>query len=159
MNAVYETRPERLFIGAMTEHPCPAHVHAVAEVVIQTQGYALLTIDEVQYRLNPGDAAVVFPLVPHSFDELSADSRGVTAIFPPDIIPEYAGTFHGLQPESPLLPSASASLDLRLAVDRLGVLNMDDNLPLCIAYLHKSPSGTAQTVLFAREKGIEVIYV
>lgn len=30
---------------------------------------------------------------------------------------------------------------------------------VCIAYLARSPSGTAQTVGFAREKGIEVIYV
>ena len=30
---------------------------------------------------------------------------------------------------------------------------------LCIAYLTHAPSGTAQTVGFAREKGIEVLYV
>ncbi len=30
---------------------------------------------------------------------------------------------------------------------------------LCIAYLTRAPSGTAQTVGFAREKGIEVVYV
>ena len=136
MNTVYETRPEKLYIGLMTEHPCPAHVHAVAEVVVQTQGYTLLTIDEVQYRLNPGDAAVIFPLVSHSFDSLSGDAKGITAIFLPDIIPEYAGTFHGLQPENPVLPGDRRGLDLRFAVERLSSLNMDDNLPMCIAYLH-----------------------
>ena len=30
---------------------------------------------------------------------------------------------------------------------------------LCIAYLRRAPSGTAQTVSFAKEKGIEVEYV
>ena len=136
MNTIYESRPEKLYIGAMTEFPCQAHVHAVAEVIVQTRGYSLITIDEVQYRLNPGDAAVVFPLVSHSFDHLSEDSKGVIAIFPPDIIPEYAGTFHGLQPESPILPGDRRGLDLRFAVERLSSLNMDDNLPMCIAYLH-----------------------
>ena len=136
MSTVFETRPEKLYIGLMTEYPCPAHVHAVAEVIIQIQGYALVTIDEVQYRLTPGDAAVIFPLVPHSFDGLSEDSKGITAIFPPDIIPEYTGTFHGLQPECPLLPANRRSLDLRFAVERLSSLNMDDNLAMCIAYLH-----------------------
>ena len=136
MSTIFETRPEKLYIGLMTEYPCPAHVHAVAEVIIQIQGYALVTIDEVQYRLNPGDAAVIFPLVPHSFDGLSEDSKGITAIFPPDIIPEYTGTFHGLQPECPLLPANRRSLDLRFAVERLSSLNMDDNLAMCIAYLH-----------------------
>ena len=136
MNTFYEQRPERLFIGGMTDYPVATHVHALAEVVIVTRGYALITIDEIQYRLKPGDAAVVFPLVPHSFDQLSEDSKGVIGIFPPDIIPEYAGTFHGLQPETPFLPAERTSLDLRFAVERLGVLNMDDYLPMCIAYLH-----------------------
>ena len=34
-----------------------------------------------------------------------------------------------------------------------------EDAELCIAYLTRAPSGTAQTVSFAREKGIEVIYV
>ena len=148
MNTVYEQRPEKLFIGAMTDYPVQMHVHAVAEVVVLTQGSAVITIDETQYRLTPGDAAVVFPLVPHSYDELSEDARGVTAIFPPDIIPEYSGTFHGLQPENPLLPAAHTSFDLRLAVERLGVLNMDDNLAMCIAYLHVILAGVLHNLTY-----------
>ena len=34
-----------------------------------------------------------------------------------------------------------------------------EDADLCIAYLTHAPSGTAQTVGFAREKGIEVVYV
>ena len=34
-----------------------------------------------------------------------------------------------------------------------------ENADVCIAYLTRAPSGTAQTVGFAREKGIEVLYV
>lgn len=34
-----------------------------------------------------------------------------------------------------------------------------EDADVCIAHLIRSPSGTAQTVGFAREKGIEVIYV
>ena len=34
-----------------------------------------------------------------------------------------------------------------------------EDADLCIAYLNRTPSGTAQTVGFAREKGIDVIYV
>lgn len=136
MNTVYEQRPEQLFIGLMTRYACPAHVHEQAELMIITRGSAVVTIDEIQYTLVPGDAAVIFPLVPHSFDRLSEDSEGLIAIFPPDIIPEYAGTFHGLQPEYPLLPAARTGEELRFAVRRLLKLNMDDDLPMCVAYLH-----------------------
>ena len=34
-----------------------------------------------------------------------------------------------------------------------------ENAELCIAYLTRAPSGTAQTVSFAKEKGIEVEYM
>ena len=136
MNTFYEQRPEQLFIGEMTHHTFPAHVHSVAELVVITRGTVVVTIDEVRYKLDPGDAFIVFPLVPHSYDELSEDSNGVTAIFPPEIIPEYAGTFHGLQPECPLLRAGDTCLDLRLAVDRLSHLNMEENLAMCIAHLH-----------------------
>ena len=148
MSTFYEQRPEKMFIGEMTHHTFPAHVHAVAEVVILTRGSAVMTIDETQYHLSPGDAVVVFPLMPHSFDELSEDVNGVTAIFLPDIIPEYAGTFHGLQPESPFLPASRTCLDLRLAVDRLSNLNMEENLPLCVAYLHVVLAGLLHSLSY-----------
>jgi xylan 1,4-beta-xylosidase len=136
LSTFYEQRKEQLFIGGMTDHVFPAHVHAVAELIVLTNGSAVMTIDETQYTLKPGDAAIVFPLVPHSYDVLSDDARGTTAIFPPDIIPEYAGTFHGLQPECPVLPAARTCVDLRLAVSRLENLTMENDLPMCIAYLH-----------------------
>ena len=148
MSTFYEQRPEKLFIGEMTHFPVPAHVHSVAEMVILTRGSAGLTIDEQTYRLSPGDAVIIFPLVPHSYDELSEDVSGLTAIFPPDIIQEYAGTFHGLQPENPLLPAGKTCLDLRLAVDRLGRMNMEDNLAMCVAYLHVLLAGVLHSLTY-----------
>ena len=61
---------------------------------------------------------------------------GLVAIFPPGIIPEYESTIHGLQPETPILPAAQVGEEARLAVARLRGLRMDEDLPLCIAYLH-----------------------
>ena len=75
MNTFYEQRPEQLFIGTMTDHVFPAHVHSVAELVVMTRGSSVMTIDDVQYRLNPGDAAVVFPLVPHSYPSAIGEFR------------------------------------------------------------------------------------
>ena len=148
MHAFYEQRPEKLFIGEMTHSPFPAHVHSVAEVIVLTAGAASVTVDGVPYRLEPGDTVVVFPLVPHSYEYLSPDVRGLVAIFPPDIIPEYAGTFHGLQPEDPLLPASRTGVDLRLAVDRLCRITMEDNLPLCIAHLHVLLAGALHSLSY-----------
>lgn len=136
LNAYYEQRPEKLFIGEMTHYPVAAHVHPEAELLILTRGSAALTVDEKAFRLSPGDALIIFPFVVHSYDALSGDVGGVAAIFPPAVIPEYNATFHGLQPEDPLLPAEKASVDLRLAVDRLSRISMEDSLPLRVAYLH-----------------------
>ena len=132
MITFYEHREEKLFIGEMTHFPFPPHVHEVAEMVILTSGSAKINIDGINYLLSPGDAAVVFPLVPHSYEEVSADVGGIAAIFPPDVIPEYAGTFHGLAPES----------------RRIGELNMDDDLPLCVAYLHVLLAGILHSLSY-----------
>ena len=132
----YEERKDKLFIGGMTRYVFPAHVHGMAELVVVTKGSAAVGIDGVRYRLDPGDAGVIFPLIPHSYDELSPDSEGITAIFPPDIIPEYTGTFHGLQPECPVMRAAQTGEEVRLAVSRLERLNMESDLPMCVAYLH-----------------------
>lgn len=136
MQAVYEQRQERLFIGGMTEYPVAKHVHEQAELVIIREGTAWISLDDVQYCLHPGDAAVMFPLVPHSFDRLSGESRGLIAIFPPDMIPEFTGTFHGMHPVTPLLRADQTGAEFRIAADRLDGLSMEENLPLCVAYLH-----------------------
>ncbi len=136
MNTYYEQRAEQMFIGLMTNYPVAAHLHTLAEVFIVTSGFAVVTIDDVQYKLTPGDAAAVFPLVPHSFDRLSEDSKGVIAIFPPEVIPEFAGTFRSMQPTTPVITADKSNLDVRFAVERLSVLNMDDSVSLCVAYLH-----------------------
>ena len=148
MNTFYEQRPEKLFIGEMTRSPFPAHIHLVAELAIVTRGSAVISIGDTPYRLKQGDAAMIFPLVPHSYDSLSEDSEGLVAIFPPDIIPEYAGTFHGLQPEYPILPAERSSVDLRLTVDRLSRLSMEEDLPLCVAYLHVLLAGVLHRLSF-----------
>jgi AraC-like DNA-binding protein len=117
-------------------------------MVILTSGSAKINIDGINYLLSPGDAAVVFPLVPHSYEEVSADVGGIAAIFPPDVIPEYAGTFHGLAPESPVLRADRIGTDTRHAVSRLGELNMDDDLPLCVAYLHVLLAGILHSLSY-----------
>ena len=119
MKAFYETRSEPFFIGEMTHSVFPLHVHGIVEMVYLLRGECEMEIDGKPVTLRAGDAAIAFPLVPHSFDELSEDSQGVIAIFPPDVIPEYAGTFHGLQPEETVLPADKCSLDVRFAVERL----------------------------------------
>ena len=136
MIAFYEHRDEHLFIGEMTHFPFPVHVHELAEIVAVTCGRARISINGTEYTLLPGDVAVIFPLTPHSYDEISGDISGLAAIFPTDIIPEYTSTFRSLEPENPMLHAGDAAADAAPVIRRLHALNMEEHLPLCIAYLH-----------------------
>jgi len=148
MSTFYEQRPERLFIGEMTHYPFSMHVHSEVELLVMTHGRAEMTVGEKTYSLSPGDALVIFPLVPHSYDRLSEDIGGIVAIFPPDVIPEYSGTFHGLLPEEPMIPAARTCQDLQQAVSRIDRLNMEDDLPLCVAYLHVLLAGMLHSLTY-----------
>ncbi len=136
MIAFYEHREEHLFIGEMTHFPFPVHVHELAEIIAVTSGTVRISIDSTEYTLLPGDVAVIFPLTPHSYIEISEDASGVASIFPTDIVPEYTSTFRSLEPEKPVLRAKDAGEDSAAVIRRLHVLNMEDDLPLCIGYLH-----------------------
>ena len=136
MIAFYEHREEQLFIGEMTHFPFPVHVHEVAEMVAVIHGSIRININGTDYSLFPGDAAVIFPLTPHSYDEISEDASGLTAIFPTEIIPEYTSTFRSLEPEKPVLRAEETGPDTEQVIRRLHALNMDEDLPLCVGYLH-----------------------
>ena len=60
MNAFYEQRKERLFIGEMTRYPFPTHVHDLAELIIPTAGTVTLGIDAEKYRLNSAEGETWF---------------------------------------------------------------------------------------------------
>ena len=132
----YEHRDETLYIGEMTHHPFPVHVHEVAEVLCVTAGSVRMNIGGVSYRIGPGDIALVFPLTPHGYEEIEEGSLGLVAIFPPDIIPEYNSTFHSLIPEHPVICAADTGPDLMPVIRRLHELDMRSNLALCVGYLH-----------------------
>ncbi len=136
MKLFYETRNENLFIGSMTSHPYPLHVHEIVELACVLHGEIAMQIDGKAYALYPGDIAIAFPLIPHSFDRLSPDASGLAAFFLTDTFPQFANTFLNMLPESPVLRSDCVNADARLAVDRLINDPEGDASPSRLPYLH-----------------------
>ena len=136
MSVFYETRNENLFIGDMTSYPFPLHVHEIVELACVLRGEVTMQIDGRAYALGPGDCAVVFPLIPHSFDRLSPDSHGLAAFFLADTIPQFTNIFLNTLPETPVLRGDRVNAEARLAIDRL--MNDPDGeaSPSRLAYLH-----------------------
>lgn len=136
MKAFYETRMEMLFAGSMTHYPFPLHVHEHVEIVVVHTGECRMLIDGKPWVLGPGDAAVAFPLVPHSYESLSPDIDGFVVIFPEDTIQEFSSVFHTMLPAEPFLRAARAESETCLAIDRLMQSADADRMPMRLAWLH-----------------------
>ena len=132
----YEKRPENQFIGTICDHPFPSHVHDPVEIVCPTTGTLHMTISGKRYQLAPGDIAVVFPAVPHSYDYVSEDVQGLTVIFLPDTISEFSRTFRTMMPTSPILLKKDKASELNVVIRNLMKLSTQENSPLELGYLH-----------------------
>lgn len=133
----YEQRTENVFAGVICDHPFPAHVHDVVEIVCLQQGEVKMTIGGNVWRLTPGDIAVVFPTVPHSYEQVSEDAAGLSLIFQPDTIREHYQTFRTMQPVQPVLLSQSKVPELAPIISGMQrVVEKDPASPLKVGYLH-----------------------
>ena len=148
MKAFYETRSEKLFVGKMTRYPYPVHIHELVELVCVQSGSCHMRIDDRDYLLNIGDIAVIFPLVPHGYDQLSADSDGFVAIFLPDTISEFANTFHTMLPTEPVLRADRVGPGVYHPVEQLLATSNDDYSPTRLAYLHLLLAGVLPQMQF-----------
>jgi len=138
MNPVfYERGTENVFAGAICDHPFPAHVHDVVEIVCLLEGSVSMTIDGKRLTLFPGDIAIAFPVVPHSYDEVSEDATGLSLIFQPDTIMEFYHTFRTMQPVHPLLLGQDKAPELEQIIRAmLKVMAQGQSAPLKLGYLH-----------------------
>lgn len=132
----YEQRPEKFFVGTLCDHPFPTHVHDSVEIACLTEGILELTIGSEKRQLNPGDIAVSFPSVPHSFDFISRDADGLAMFFLPDAISEFSSLFRANLPESAVLPANSVPEEIRLIIRKMQELSASGGSPLMQGYLH-----------------------
>ena len=133
----YEQRSEGVFAGMICDHPFPAHVHDVVEIVCLRTGTMRMTIAGKSLLLMPGDIAISFPSMPHSYDEVSEDASGLSLIFLPDTIMEFYHTFRTMQPVSPLLLGQDKAPELDAVIVGIQkVTEKNQATPLKLGYLH-----------------------
>ena len=136
MQAFFESRDKTLFVGQMTSYPFPVHVHENVELACVLSGSCTMQIGEKTYCLKEGDLAIAFPLVPHSFDELSDDCSGFAALFLPDTIAEFGHTFHTLLPDEPVISLNELDSDVPDLISALMATPSKEPSPFRLARLH-----------------------
>lgn len=133
----YERRTENVFVGKICEIPYPSHVHDVVEIICLQTGYMRITIAGKSMMLMPGDIAIAFPTLPHSYDEVSADASGLTMIFIPDTIMEFHHTFRTMTPVHPLLLGQDKVPELDPIIAGMQKISArEQNSQLILGYLH-----------------------
>ena len=133
----YEQRTGDAFAGNICDHPFPAHVHDVVEIVCLRQGRLEMNIAGKKLTVLPGDIAVAFPSIPHSYDVVSPDASGLSLIFLPDMITEFYHTFRTMQPAYPLLLGQDKAPELDLIIEGMQkVVAQNQSSPLKLGYLH-----------------------
>ena len=136
MAVFYEQRSETLYVGAICDHPYPSHVHDVVEVICLMTGSMEMTIGGTQISLSPGDVALAFPAIPHSYDAVSEDVTGVAAVFTTDAFPEYTNTFRTTLPVSPVIRACDLHPELPMIIARLAAIPQQEDNPYRLAWLH-----------------------
>ena len=136
MKAFFESRDDTLFVGKMTSYPYPLHVHESVELVCLLSGGCAMQIGGEIYRLKPGDFAVIFPLVPHSYNSIDEGTDGFVAFFSADEFTEFVHTLDTLLPENPVIGMGELNHAVYLLVDELLRTAQEESSPLRLAYLH-----------------------
>lgn len=132
----YERRTEDVTVSFICDHPFPSHVHDEAEVVCVTAGTLVLTVAGMRREMFPGDIVLIFPAVPHSYDEVSDDIEGLTWIFRSDVIPEFSRNFRTMLPCNLFLSPKEQAPELRQIIRHLQTLSEAELVPLKTGYLH-----------------------
>ena len=130
----YEKRSENLFAGFICDHPFPTHVHDPVEMVYITHGTVRMTVDGLSRTLGPGETAVIFPVIAHSYDEVSPDAQGLTLIFLPETISQFTRVFRTSFPACPFGRLDVNNKELMWTIGQLSQPREDEGLTT--AYLH-----------------------
>ena len=121
------------FAGDVCDHPFPAHMHDAVEIIYVLNGSMEVTVGGKRVVLLPGDTAIAFPGVVHSYDAVSDDIKGIMIMFLPGIIDEYNMPLRTMRPTDPAIKLINRHPDMDTAIRRAAELTEPR---LKIAYLH-----------------------
>ena len=132
----YEKGSRTMFAGRMCDQPFPMHLHEPVEIVCLTKGQVQMTVDGCTQTLEAGDLAVCFPVVPHSYDMVSADAQGLALIFTPETLQEFTHIFRTMRPVKAFVSAAAKDAELDVIARKLLEMEKDEPDMLRKAYMH-----------------------
>ncbi len=117
-----------------------AHRHREIEVVLMLDGYSTAIVDGISYRIEKGDALVIFPNHLHKFIS-TAKEEYILLLIPAGIYNDYSESIDGKRPLSPLI-KAGAQNDTLLTLARICMESTDVYAYQCRKFLIGAIFGT-----------------
>lgn len=118
----YENREESISCGQSDNFSFPPHLHAHLELIYPQDCGMSVTIGGTSCHLTPGDLAVIFPNVIHSYDAPAAGSSGrhfAMIICSAPLLGENMNTLLRQRPVNPVLRHEELDPDVAYAVRSL----------------------------------------
>lgn len=91
----------------------PTHVHEHMEILYIFDLSQHINIDGIDYEINAGEAAIIFPNTIHTYyREVYRDTDEICLLFLPGIFKGLFQNFFDVQPESPVITDIDSSVKL-----------------------------------------------
>ncbi len=103
LDSMYENTWNDLCTWERIKVEYPPHFHSYLELLTVTDGECEVTVDFVTYKMEPGDAVLVFPNVIHSYRSVVSPVKNLTFMLPPAYFPLFKDTFASYRPASPII--------------------------------------------------------
>ena len=139
--AMYEDKWNKLCTWDRIKADFPPHFHSYVELLVVKDGVCDVTVDFTEYRMEAGDAVLVFPNVIHSYCAVQSPVKNLTYILPTDFFPLFSDTFAAYRPSNPILKGVYKNAELRAMLDRVNPtchLEVDGGVDLVTAEVCKA---------------------
>ncbi len=111
--AMYENKWNALCTWDRIKADFPPHFHSYVELLVVKDGVCDVTVDFTDYRMEAGDAVLVFPNVIHSYAAVESPVKNFTFMLPPEYFPLLTETFSSFRPADPILRGVHKNAELR----------------------------------------------
>jgi len=132
----FESYPAGYHMGAICDHPFPPHLHELVEIICLTEGKLDMRIGDTLHQLHPGDIGISFPYIPHSYESVSLDAKGLSLIFYPSCISEFESLFLQYYPETPFLSLPEPNQEIKRLIEQMILSDREDKKHLKLGFMH-----------------------
>ena len=121
MSFFYQNRQEQLYLYLSKNNPYAVHLHRQLELIYVLSGSTIVTVEQQDFLLTPGQGVLVFPNQMHGLKHVEP-GQNLLCIFEPDFCHSFRQFFQNKKPARNDFTVSSLSEHSRIALQGLKTL-------------------------------------